>query len=227
MKDTFPHLKNFRDFSEYRCADGAALKSQVFARSDNPYLVEESEIAELKKRNFTTVVDLRRENEREQRPDKLAENADFDYYSIVMNDDPYADFGELLKPFDIATAYYSKLTVSADRIAEVFHVLAKAETGVLFHCESGKDRTGTIAALLLLLCGVADDDIAEDYRLSYDRMYLDFSELVADPTLVPMIETMELFLRRFHQEYPVTEDYFLSIGLTSEEILMIRNKIKR
>ena len=133
----------------------------------------------------------------------------------------------MLEPSEIAAAYYSKLTVSSDRIAGIFRILANAKTGVIFHCESGKDRTGTIAALLLLLCGVADDDIAEDYRLSYDRMYYDSSELVSDPTLVPMTETMDLFLERFHREYPVPEDYFLSIGLTSEEISMICNKIRK
>ena len=222
----FPHLRNFRDFSGYRCVDGAKLRSNVLARSDNPCFVEDDEISELKKQGFTTIIDLRRKNERNYRPDKLSERSGFDYYPVVMNDDPYTDFGSVLEPLDIAAAYYSKLTVSADRIAAIFRIMANAKTGVLFHCESGKDRTGTIAALLLLLCGVADDDIAEDYRLSYDRMYLDSSDLISDPTLVPMTETMNLFLEQFHREYSVAEDYFLSIGLTKEEILMIRSKIK-
>ena len=226
MKTEFPNLRNFRDFSGYRCTDGAVLRSRVFARSDNPCSIEKSEIDELKNRDFTTIIDLRRENEREQRPDKLSENTDFDYHPIVMNDAPYYDLGEMLEPSEIAAAYYSKLTVSSDRIAEIFRILANAKTGVIFHCESGKDRTGTIAALLLLLCGVADDDIAEDYRLSYDRIYLDSPELLSDPTLVPMSETMNLFLERFHREYPVTDDYFISIGLTKKELEMIRNKIR-
>ena len=35
-----------------------------------------------------------------------------------------------------------------------------------FYCTAGKDRTGMIAAIILALVGVADEDIVEDYSLS-------------------------------------------------------------
>ena len=38
---------------------------------------------------------------------------------------------------------------------------------VYFHCAAGRDRTGTIAALLLALLGVREGDIAKDYELTY------------------------------------------------------------
>lgn len=37
---------------------------------------------------------------------------------------------------------------------------------ILIHCSAGKDRTGIICALILSLCGVDDDIIAEEYSLS-------------------------------------------------------------
>ena len=37
---------------------------------------------------------------------------------------------------------------------------------VAFYCTAGKDRTGMIAAIILSLMGVADEDIVEDYSLS-------------------------------------------------------------
>jgi hypothetical protein len=37
---------------------------------------------------------------------------------------------------------------------------------VLFHCTSGKDRTGLIAALVLALCGADDDEISITYSKS-------------------------------------------------------------
>ena len=37
---------------------------------------------------------------------------------------------------------------------------------MLFHCATGKDRTGAIAVLLYLLLGVSKEDIMEDYLLS-------------------------------------------------------------
>eukprot|EP00526_Cylindrotheca_closterium_P009390 CAMPEP_0113623822 /NCGR_PEP_ID=MMETSP0017_2-20120614/12267_1 /TAXON_ID=2856 /ORGANISM="Cylindrotheca closterium" /LENGTH=428 /DNA_ID=CAMNT_0000533807 /DNA_START=134 /DNA_END=1420 /DNA_ORIENTATION=+ /assembly_acc=CAM_ASM_000147 len=37
---------------------------------------------------------------------------------------------------------------------------------VAFYCTAGKDRTGSIAAIILSLCGVQPEDIVEDYSLS-------------------------------------------------------------
>ena len=227
METVFPHLRNFRDFEGYRCNDGKRIKGNVIARSDNPRFIEEGEVTELRRRGLTTVIDLRRYNELETRPDRLASEPGFTYRHIVMNDEAYTLLADVDVPCGIAAAFYSKLTVSADRIAEIFRLFSTAENGVLFHCESGKDRTGTIAALLLLMNDVCDEDIIEDYRLSYDRMYVNGDpELLSDPTLIPMKETMELFLERFHRDYPVPEDYFISIGLTPEEIESIRRRFR-
>lgn len=227
MKDSFVYLKNFRDFSGYRCVDGTTLRGDTFARSDNPREISEEEIDELRKRGFTTVIDLRRENEKEVFPDQLSFVQDFKYHPIIMNDVAYTDLGVLIEPKDIAAAYYGMLGPSRDRIAAIFRILAVSESGVLFHCEAGKDRTGTIAALLLLLCDVEDATIAEDYRLSYDCLYYDGGEYVSEPTLVPQKETMEFFLKRFHEDYPIAADYFRGIGLSENEIRQIRNKIKK
>ncbi len=40
------------------------------------------------------------------------------------------------------------------------------EFPLLFHCATGKDRTGAIAVLLYLLLGVSKENIMEDYLLS-------------------------------------------------------------
>ena len=43
----------------------------------------------------------------------------------------------------------------------------RAGKPVYFHCAAGRDRTGTIAALVLALLGVREGDIARDYELTY------------------------------------------------------------
>ncbi|MCB6602772.1 tyrosine-protein phosphatase, partial [Erysipelatoclostridium ramosum] len=52
--------------------------------------------------------------------------------------------------------------------AALRHIKATRQTGhaVLFHCTAGKDRTGILAALLLKLCGVCNEDILADYQIS-------------------------------------------------------------
>ena len=52
---------------------------------------------------------------------------------------------------------------------EVFKCIANAKTGVMFNCTAGKDRTGVVAAILLLHAGVDDKDIIDNYHDRYGK----------------------------------------------------------
>lgn len=52
----------------------------------------------------------------------------------------------------------------------MLHILENPDTPILFHCTAGKDRTGVFAALLLKLCGVADETIVADYALTKEGL---------------------------------------------------------
>lgn len=58
----------------------------------------------------------------------------------------------------------------AEIAAALRALLSSAERGApaLFFCRAGKDRTGLVAALVLSVCGVADESILDDYVLSDD-----------------------------------------------------------
>lgn len=49
-------------------------------------------------------------------------------------------------------------------------LLGERQSPSMFHCTTGKDRTGWAAASLLTLLGVAKDDVYEDYLLTNDRL---------------------------------------------------------
>lgn len=52
-------------------------------------------------------------------------------------------------------------------IARALRLFADAANfPVLVHCVIGKDRTGLVMMLLLLLCGVAEADVINDYVVS-------------------------------------------------------------
>jgi protein tyrosine/serine phosphatase len=50
------------------------------------------------------------------------------------------------------------------------YILQDSAGPVLFHCTVGKDRTGVFSALILKLCGVADEDIVADYALTTEGL---------------------------------------------------------
>lgn len=121
----------------------------------------------------------------------------------------------------------SGIDVAANRaaIAQIMRVFAQEENyPVYMHCAIGRDRTGTIAMLLLTLLGVAQNDIYMEYELSL------FSAAgCSDNTTA-----LKLFSTYFDPTYCYIRDYaggtpaencaaFLQdCGVTAEEIASIR-----
>lgn len=67
---------------------------------------------------------------------------------------------------EVANDYVRKLKHSKPMIKEVFEEFSKTDGAVLFHCASGKDRTGVMVALFQKLAGVKDRDIIDEYTKS-------------------------------------------------------------
>ncbi|KAJ7023416.1 protein-tyrosine phosphatase-like protein [Mycena alexandri] len=64
---------------------------------------------------------------------------------------------------------YAQITleIGASALETIFrHFLERPKEPCLFHCTAGKDRTGLVAALILMLLGVDDADITKDYTLT-------------------------------------------------------------
>ena len=95
---------------------------------------------------------------------------------------------------------------------------------ILFHCSAGRDRTGTLAAVLLALLGAEKREITMDYELSFFSRggcvgTLDHTDLVNG------IQGVCDYVQSFAQgeKLAVACEKFLShIGLTAEEIAKIR-----
>lgn len=82
---------------------------------------------------------------------------DFSEENILAHEEWLAEmYGEM--PFD-NVAY-----------KEIFDKIKKEELPVYFHCSSGKDRTGVLAALILMFFHVDKQTIYDDYMYSYDVM---------------------------------------------------------
>jgi protein tyrosine/serine phosphatase len=71
----------------------------------------------------------------------------------------------------LASRYLEMLDQGASSIISALDTIADADClPLVFHCSAGKDRTGVLAAVLLSVLGVSDDDIAADYALSRGAM---------------------------------------------------------
>jgi protein tyrosine/serine phosphatase len=48
----------------------------------------------------------------------------------------------------------------------LLHLANDPSKPLIIHCTAGKDRTGLICALILSLCGVDDETVAQEYALT-------------------------------------------------------------
>ncbi|PSR94016.1 protein-tyrosine phosphatase-like protein [Coniella lustricola] len=116
-----------------------------------------------------------------------------------------------------------------------------APSPILIHCTAGKDRTGVIVALLLSLCGVADEVVAHEYALTdlglQARRAEFIAQLVAQPPLQGkpaeaerMVssrkENMLATLALVREEWGGVEEYVVKeLGLSIEEVIAIRRNL--
>ncbi len=219
---------NTRDIGGYPTDCGNVTAYKVFLRSDAPIKVSDDDIKILLSNNITTIVDLRSDNEVQDRPCALKSHKNFEYYHCKI----YGD-GHLPTSVEAVPESYFEMVDEQTSVLNIMRVFAKAKDGVLYHCTAGKDRTGVISALLLLLAGVCKTDILADYQLSQAylssmlQQFCNSNKNIDVNIITPKIEYMEKFLSMFQQKYNSAEAYFLQIGLSDSEILQLKIKLNR
>jgi hypothetical protein len=201
---------------------GGVTKYGAFARSDLPIRLAPDEIGVLREAGFTNIVDLRTPEETIKFKHALDGEPGFKYYNRRLDYWLRADF---YGPEESALYYHMLLTYK-ENVRAIFTLMAEAEGGVVFNCYAGKDRTGTVAALLLLLAGVPDVEIAADYHATLTNLWpYAEEEKLRKYALIPHAETMLIFLDMFRKKYGNVDCYFSQTGLTAEMIERLRTKL--
>lgn len=162
-------LSNARDLGGRRRADGSRTPHGVFFRSENLDAVTPAGWQHLHTLGIRTVVDLRQPSERSRLPydpPAWATVLHVDHDGLDEHPDFWAGYWDN-GMVGTALYYEAHLRRLPERSAAVLRALAQApEGGVLFHCMSGRDRTGIIAMLLLRIAGVVPEEIVDDYLAS-------------------------------------------------------------
>ncbi|WP_042396362.1 tyrosine-protein phosphatase [Streptacidiphilus carbonis] len=170
----FERLHNFRDLGGYAAADGRSVRWGRLYRSDSlgkltPGGPDHQRFLDL---GIRTVVDLRYPWEVE-RGGRVPEQPGLEYHNLSIEHRPYdqAAIDPDADPWrHLADRYAEVVEDGAKEIRETLDVIAADgrpdSAPLVFHCASGKDRTGLIAALVLSLLGVGEDDILADFALT-------------------------------------------------------------
>ena len=180
----FDRLHNFRDLGGYRAAAGRSVRWGRLYRSDSLGKLAVASATDRQRfldLGLRTVIDLRYPWEIEARG-RVPESLGAAYHNLSIEHRTY-DQSALGPEVDTATCLAERYAeVTLDGVAELrqaLAVIAADDSGPLvFHCAAGKDRTGIVAALVLALLGVSEEDIVADFALTglaTDRLNADWA----------------------------------------------------
>lgn len=229
--------KNVRDLGGYIGTGGVATRRGAFLRADSLGRLSEQDRQALYQYGVRCVIDLRSKQELQREPNRLKGYCDIEYENISISDGVQSsglqgnDF-----PPTMADLYIGLLDSAGPSIYQVMQTaLRHPRETVLFHCSAGKDRTGTVAMLLLELCGVSEEAIIADYAATEIYMKDLFASQkaqmealgmhVPDYLLQAKPQDMARTLQHLHRRYRSAAGYLAEIGLSSEEIQALQRKL--
>ncbi|MGW5075689.1 tyrosine-protein phosphatase [Rhodococcus sp. NPDC004095] len=253
-------VPNLRDAGGYRTTDGAVVRSGRVYRSTDLGAVADSDRSALDALGVATVFDLRTLAEREHRPDRVPTGAKEVALDVLADRDPSAAPAMMQKL--IGDPVLAEQLLGGDTGGTNSHLLGsyrefvsmpsavaayralytdlarREDTPVLIHCTTGKDRTGWAVAALLLVLGVDENQVFEEYLLTNEQLlpalapvFDRFRSAGGNPDiLLPLLgvrrEYLEAALDQMHTDFGDIEGYFVrGLGLGTEDVDALRARL--
>jgi protein-tyrosine phosphatase len=166
---------NLRDLGGMAGKAGRRVKSRVLYRSAALVELSGTQVVALRALGIEAVIDLRDSSERMAHPTPWQDLGCRRYWASDDQIAPCGGLAALLADSSLTAAAARELMIRVytalpyEHVAalqHLFRAVIDAESPVLVHCTSGKDRTGMAAALLLSALGVSREEILADYLAS-------------------------------------------------------------
>jgi protein-tyrosine phosphatase len=247
-------VPNLRDLGGWSTPDGKVRSGLIF-RSAEFASLEGEDASAFGELAIRSVYDFRTEDERAQQPnvvpdgvqhitlDILADSAQAGPAMLLkVMDDPDAaeellGGGKALGLFQNSYRELIDLPSARTGYKDFFEQIASPDhQPSLFHCTTGKDRTGWAAAALLLLVGVDDEDVYADYLLTNEQLLPmtkpisdQFASIGGDPELLAPVlgvrkEYLDAAIAEMNSKYGAIDEYFATgLGVDSATIDTLRS----
>lgn len=238
-------LYNARDLGGIPTKDGKVTRFGVFVRSEAPVGLPQEDIQYLKDYGVAASMDFRSTGEMKARPSDLRDV--MPYYPRPLFNEAAIIGGKkppMPKKLSWGEQYVSMAEDSRQWAVDVLHIAAECPGALLYHCTTGKDRTGLMTCYLLSIAGAERADIAADYSVSqiflepvYEKIRngamrlgpaLDDSAEKRPPMDESFFQTpaaaMLTLIDNLTARYGSVVDYLRSIGVTEETMQRIREK---
>jgi protein-tyrosine phosphatase len=232
-------VPNLRDAGGYKTADGEVVRRGVAYRSNQLNPISADDMKKIAALGLKNDFDLRTAEERQAKPDELPAGVKNVWLNVLADAKGIspAEVDKLLSDPKAAnealgggraTAAFVKtyrefITLPSANAAfrQLFVELGeKSQLPSLYHCTTGKDRTGWASAALLTLLGVPEDKVYEDYLRSNEyilpayKTFIDrFVAAGGDPSIPQALlgskaEYLQASFDQVKTQYGSIENYF-------------------
>ncbi|MDD4516257.1 tyrosine-protein phosphatase [Massilibacteroides sp.] len=223
-------VQNLRDLGGYLTKEKKTTRWGKLYRSGEPTLLSEWDTLRLNNLGIKTIIDLRTKHEIEISPIKYNKATVLNYPINTAGMDTILTKikeGKLRKGDGIIfmqDLYIQFVEKNSEEFSKALKALSNEENyPVLFNCTLGKDRSGFLAAILLLTLDVPETTVMQDYMET--KNYLDLSrfedsvkdlEVDAQETIALLLTANETYLdvglSKIRKDYGSIQKY-LSEGL--------------
>jgi protein-tyrosine phosphatase len=227
----WPDSFNIRDLGGLPTANAGTTKRRSFVRADVLCRLTQEGKRMLIDYGVRTVIDLRFPKEFEELPavvfDAGAGDEKPDYLNVPFGADSRAVSARIAGLEDPSADYCVWLESFPDAVRDVMRaVLSSRSGGVIFHCRSGKDRTGMVAALLLSLADVPRNVIVDDYTWTDKRLRPLYDANLMNPNANRAVaDRMRLMLEFLDEDLGGVVEFLKTTGLGDEEIVELRSRL--
>ena len=245
--------RNFRDIGGYQTEKGQSVKWSRIYRSGKLSDLTVDDLEKMTDLNIDLVIDFRSESERDGEPSKFqgAEILELpiggtvaDWSTTLSTQLQSGQFTEDEIRQTFIQAYEQiPMDNQAEYRAFFDQILDQKDGAIVFHCTSGKDRTGIGTALLLSALDVPRNVILEDYMLTNEAAGVDrglpfiakaFSQRagrqIEPESLRPLVGVEEVYLqttfKTIEDQYGSMDRYLeQALGLTEVKRAALREKL--
>lgn len=220
----FQQVFNFRDLGGYDTTDGRTVRWRRLFRTAEHQRMQPDEVDRLFQQvPLRTVIDFRSEGEANDSRGLGAlvrEGVSRFHFPMGNANSKYeARSSGTWKP-----DYIESLEAYPEHWVNAYSLLAEVSSyPAVFHCVTGKDRTGVFAVLILDALGIDRETVLDDYYLSQKAMETLIDRLRArgvikpdeapNPALGVSREAMEEMLRHLHERYQGARGFLRSHGV--------------
>lgn len=154
--------------------EGGLLRDGLALRADDLSVITDEDARTLVEGGLAAVIDLRTKDEAALTGRGPLAGYPVAYHHLPLMESISAGMPDgdapVIEHVAMGMMYARMVETAAPQLACALGIIALAPGTTAFHCAAGRDRTGVLAAMLLLALGATDDDIVADYARTHSNM---------------------------------------------------------